>query len=89
MLELKGTQSKSLFQGEILRMAGRVMEVRSDYAYDNFSNLRVTLPDGSGRSADTQFYAKVIRQVADKPVILRLHATYLPAEVQKILETGV
>ncbi|PJA31711.1 MAG: adenylate/guanylate cyclase domain-containing response regulator [Zetaproteobacteria bacterium CG_4_9_14_3_um_filter_53_7] len=86
MLELKGTQAKSSYQGEILRMAGRVIEVRSDYAYDNFSNLRITLQDESGRNTEAHFYAKVIRQVGDEPVIIRLHVTYLPVELQQMLE---
>ncbi|GAV19277.1 adenylate cyclase [Mariprofundus micogutta] len=86
MLELKGTQAKVSYQGEVLRMSERVMEVRSDHAFDNFSNLRVTLVTDSGPQNESQFYAKVISRVSDEPVIIRMHATYLPVEVQTVME---
>ncbi len=89
MTELKGTQAKASFQGEILRISDRVMEVSSDRIYDNFSNLRVSLLAASGQKSDTQFYAKVIRQIADEPITIRLHATYLPVEAQGLLERCV
>jgi len=86
MTDLKGGESRLLFRGKILSITGRVMEVRSEQSCDKLSNLRMSLLDDADQEISSQFYAKVIRQLADQPVIIRLHVTYLPVEVQEILD---
>jgi len=89
MTEQKGTEKNASFQGEILRVAGKVMEMRSETTYTALSNLRLTLLNEAGLELSGQFYAKVIETVAGEVELVRVHVTYLPAEIQAILDERV
>ena len=88
MTELKGAEAKASFHGEIIRIAGKVMEVSCEQSYDNFSNLRMTLLDESGQEISAQFYAKVVGKVTAEAQLIRVHVTYLPAQVQEMLDSS-
>ncbi|HSF33136.1 MAG TPA: adenylate/guanylate cyclase domain-containing protein [Candidatus Tectomicrobia bacterium] len=76
----------TVFTGSLVKLSARDGEVRSEYAVERWSNIKVQLIRGNGEELPGDLYAKVMGAPPDDSRGFAVHFTSVPPEVAAFFE---
>jgi len=84
IMPLAGKHTADGFDGRILKLGQRDMEIMADQPCSDFSDLRLVLLNVAGNILTKELYVKVIRQIDVEPVRFQAHVTSLSPVAEKL-----
>ncbi len=72
--------------GHIRRMLGAEAEIEADVTAEKLTNIKISVFDPTGAEITSDLYAKVIKEISEKPGLMRVNFTSIPTEVKDLFE---
>jgi adenylate cyclase len=77
----------TLFTGSLVKLSAKDGEVRSDYAVEPWSNIKLQLMSNNGEELPGDLYAKVMGALTEDAPGFAVHFTFIPPEVATFFQS--
>jgi adenylate cyclase len=77
----------TLFTGSLVKLSAKDGEVRSDYAVEPWSNIKLQLMSNNGEELPGDLYAKVMGVLTEDAPGFAVHFTFIPPEVATFFQS--